>query len=105
LLHEGNAHAAGREHGDGGGAARAQRRDLGLEIRHAELEQALAGELSLVDALEAAHDVLPGLIVRCQQIDVVDLLLVQDLRRRLGDLIGLPGEGEEIGAAFLAGEL
>src|SRR6185503_4007424 len=103
--HERHAHAARREYGHGSGVARAQRRNFGLEIRKAELEQALADDLALEDALEAAHDVFPRLIVGREQIDVVDLLLVEDLRRRFRNLVRLPGEREEIGAAILSREL
>ena len=104
LLDEVDAHAAGQEHENGVGLRRRDLGELGGVIELVERDVDFVGHLALVVALEAGELILAGLIVRRHQEHLLEAGILRVLAHRLGVLVVLIGDDEQVRVAVLAGE-
>ena len=104
LAHEVHAHAAGHEGVD---RIRFQRGDAGQfggEVELAELGEDLVGDFAFVEALDARHRVLAGLVVRRDQDEAAIALLGRVAAEHFVVAVVLPGDVEVMRMAAAPGE-
>ncbi|MNS90057.1 hypothetical protein D3C72_1240910 [compost metagenome] len=105
LLDEVHAHAARKEHVGGVGLRIRQRRQFHRVVGLVDLREHFVGDLALVEALEAGHGVLAGLVVGGKQVDLLEAHLVGHFAAALVALGIVPGRGKEIRRTVLAGQV